>query len=163
MELMEICCAIETYIYILVYTSMMGYILYCFAKPFMMNKDKAFCVGAAYIIAMCILEVVPVILSNFATYITGILSAFLFMCWIDRRNYRQKIYIVITFFSLRWLSAYFAGTFTANLYDQMVITPYLSGIYYILALLHYGISIVTIVVVAVLFQNIKEKYEHAIK
>lgn len=240
MELMEICCATETYIYIIAYISMTGYILYYFAKPFMMKKDKAFCVGAAYIFAMCILSVVPVMLGNFAAYSIGILSAFLVMCWIDRRNYRQKIYIVITFFSLRWLSSYLASTLTANLYDQMVMTPYLaghpvrqlvvtagtdilklaiiltvlrfsvgriikaytykrenmttkellmltvpsvtgmtgyeimqyyqtyievsiqeavSGIYYVLAFLHYGISIVTIVVVAFLFHSIKEKQE----
>ena len=244
MELMEICCATETYIYIIAYTSMMGYILYYFAKPFILKKDKAFIVGAAYVFTMCLVEVVPVMLSNFVAYSIGILSAFFVMCCIDCRNYRQKMYIVITFFSLRWLAAYFADTITVNLYDQMVITPYLaghlvrqlvatigtdilklaiifsvlkfsigrilkaytskrqnmttkellmlavpsvtgmtgygimqyyqayieisvqeavSGIYYVLALLHYGISIVTIVVVAVLFQNIKEKYEHAIK
>ena len=240
MELMEICCATETYIYIIAYTSMTGYILYYFAKPFMIKKDKTFCVGASYIFTMCILDVVPVMLSNFVAYSTGILLAFLVMCWIDRRNYRQKIYIVITFFSLRWLSAYLASTITANLYGKMVMTPYLagrpvqqlvatvgtdilklaimfsvlrfsvgriikaytykrenmttkellmlivpsvtgmtgyeimqyyqtyietsvqetvSGIYYVLALLHYGISIVTIVVVAVLFHNIKENQE----
>lgn len=240
MELMEICCATETYIYIIAYTSMTGYILYYFAKPFMIKKDKTFCVGASYIFTMCILDVVPVMLSNFVAYSTGILLAFLVMCWIERRNYRQKIYIVITFFSLRWLSAYLASTITANLYGKMVMTPYLagrpvrqlvatvgtdilklaimfsvlrfsvgriikaytykrenmttkellmlivpsvtgmtgyeimqyyqtyietsvqetvSGNYYVLALLHYGISIVTIVVVAVLFHNIKENQE----
>lgn len=240
MELMEICCATETYIYIIAYTSMMGYILYYFAKPFILKKDKAFIVGAAYVFTMCLVEVVPVMLSNFVAYSIGILSAFFVMCCIDCRNYRQKMYISITFFSLRWLAAYFADTITVKLYDQMVITPYLaghlvrqlvatigtdilklaiifsvlkfsigrilkaytskrqnmttkellmlavpsvtgmtgygimqyyqayieisvqeavSGIYYVLALLHYGISIVTIVVVAVLFQNIKEKQE----
>ena len=240
MEFLEICWATESFIYAMVYMLLMGYVLFRFAKPFMEKQNKAFGIGIAYFLTMLLLYLIPPELSNVVVYSIGILSAFLVMCMMDRRNYRQKIYIVMTFFSLRWLSSYMANMITVNLVDQMIYTTYMtvhpvrqlivavaidilnmsitftvieisvryiikayiykrenmttkellmlivpsitgmtgygimqyyqayietsvqeavSGIYYGLAFLHYGISIVTIVVVTVLFQNIKAKQE----
>ena len=240
MEFMEGCWATEIFIDIMVYILMMGYMLYRFAKPFMEKRNNALSIGIVYILTMFILYVVPLNLSNVVAYGIGILSAFLAMCVTDRRNYRQKIYIAVTFFSLRWLSSYMVDMITVNLVDQMIYTAYmaghpvkqfiaavaidildmsitftvigvavgyivkaynykrdnmttkelivlivpsitgmtgygimqyyqtfietsvqeaLSGVYYGLAFLHYGISIVMIVLVMVLFQTIKAKQE----
>ena len=81
-----------------------GYILYRFAKPFMENKRGAFCIGIAYFATMLILYFVPIEINTFVAYSLGVLSAFIVMRRIDRRNYRQKLFIAASFFSLRWLS-----------------------------------------------------------
>ena len=67
-----------------------GYILYRFAKPFMENKKGAACIGIAYFATMLILYFVPMEINTFAAYSLGILSAFVVMCRIDRRNYNRK-------------------------------------------------------------------------
>ena len=81
-----------------------GYIFYLFAKPFMNNKKGAFCVGITYFVAMMILYFEPIVINTYAAYGLGILLAFTVMYRIERRNYKQKIFIAVTFFSLRWLS-----------------------------------------------------------
>lgn len=93
-----------------------GYILYRFVKPFMENKKGAFCIGIAYFATMLILYFVPTPINTFAAYSLGILSAFIVMRRIDRRNYRQKIFIAVTFFSLRHLSVCMARMITELIY-----------------------------------------------
>lgn len=220
-----------------------GYILYRFAKPFMENKKGAACIGIAYFATMLILYFVPMEINTFAAYSLGILSAFVVMCRIDRRNYKQKTFIAATFFSLRWLSEYMTRIITDAVYNIkavadafyisdrqmaakilifggvelldivigfallgisvryivrayvykredmsikemfMLIVPSITGmtgygiliqyqtisgmswmepiygLYNGLAFLHFGISIITIVVMTVLFQNIKARQE----
>lgn len=93
-----------------------GYILYRFAKLFMENKRWAFCIGIAYFIAMVIQDFAPVMINTFLAYSIGVFAAFVVMCRIDRRNYRQKIFITVTFFSLRHLSVCMARIITELLY-----------------------------------------------
>ena len=224
-----------------------GYILYCFAKPFMKNKKGAVCIGLAYFAAMLLLYLVPIEINIFAAHILGILSAFIVMCRIDRRNYKQKTFIAATFFSLHWLSEYMTRIITDAVYNIkvvsdafyipekhmvakilifggvelldmvigfallgisvryivktyvykredmnikemfMLIVPSITGmtgygiliqyqtssgtswmepiygLYNGLAFLHFGISIVTIVVMTVLFQNVKARQEEKLQ
>lgn len=220
-----------------------GYILYRFAKPFIENKKGALCIGLSYFAAMLILYFVSIEINTFAAYSLGIFSAFLVMCKIDRRNYRQKIFIAATFFSLRHLSVCMARIITelirlvnkANtlaenpvialiafgvieLLDivigfvllgvsvRSIVKPYVykrnemsvkemlmllvpaltgmigygimiqyqtssgmswmepvSGLYNGLAFLYFGVSIITIVVVTVLFQKIKAGQEEKLQ
>lgn len=224
-----------------------GYLLYRFAKPFLENKKGAVCIGVAYFVTMLILYLVPVEINTFAAYSLGILSAFLAMCRIDRRNYKQKTFIAATFFSLHWLSEYMTRIITDAIYHIkvvsdafyipekhlaakififggvelldtamgfailgisvryivktcvykredmsikemfMLIVPSITGItgygiliqyqtssgmswmepiyglYNGLAFLHFGISIITIVVMTVLFQNIKARQEEKLQ
>ena len=220
-----------------------GYILYRFAKPFLENKKGVLCIGLSYFAAMLILYFVSIEINTFAAYSLGIFSAFLVMCKIDRRNYRQKIFIAATFFSLRHLSVCMARIITelirlvnkANtlaenpvialiafgvieLLDivigfvllgvsvRSIVKPYVykrnemsvkemlmllvpaltgmigygimiqyqtssgmswmepvSGLYNGLAFLYFGVSIITIVVVTVLFQKIKAGQEEKLQ
>lgn len=216
-----------------------GYILYRFAKLFMENKRWAFCIGIAYFIAMVIQDFAPVMINTFLAYSIGVFAAFVVMCRIDRRNYRQKIFITVTFFSLRHLSVCMARIITELLYtfdkaktpviglilfgiieltdcimgfallgisvrcivktcvykrdgmsvkemfmltvpSIMGMTGYgimiqyqtssgmswmepVSGLYNGLAFLYFGISIITIVVVTVLFQKIKAGQEEKLQ
>ena len=224
-----------------------GYILYRFAKPFMENKKGTACIGIAYFAVMLLLYLVPMEINTFAAYGLGILSAFIVMCRIDRRNYKQKTFTAVTFFSLHWLSEYMTRIITDAVYNIKVVSDvfYLSGghqaakslifggvelldtvigfallgisvryivktyvykreemsmkemfmlivpsitgmtgygiliryqtssgmswmepiygLYNGLAFLHFGISIITIVVMAVLFQNIKARQEEKLQ
>ena len=105
MEYMDILPVISA-VYAIVAIYGTGYILYRFAKPFMKNKKGAVCIGIAYFATMLILYFVPMEINTFAAYSMGIWSAFIVMCRIDRRNYKQKTFTAVTFFSLRWLSEY---------------------------------------------------------
>ncbi len=94
-----------------------GYILFQFAKPFLENKKGAVCIGGAYFAVMLILYLVPMEINTFAAYSIGGLAAFIVMCRIDRRNYKQKTFIASTFFSLHWLSEYMTRIVTDAIYE----------------------------------------------
>ncbi|MCI8326836.1 MAG: sensor histidine kinase [Lachnospiraceae bacterium] len=243
MEHMETYWGIVSYAYIVAEILLMGYMLYDFSKPFLEEKKRAFCIGIAYSFTMLILYVIPPVIRNFTAYSVGIFVAFLVMCAIDHRNYQQKVFLAITFFSLRWLGAYMTrmiATYVYNVVDSIYITEYpvirfvvyvfteiidlmisftimkisvrcivksyvdkhesmsgkelfmlitpsvtgvigygmmqyyrdyceesivrpVFGIYAALAFLYYGISIVTIVVVTVMFQKVKKKQKEKLQ
>lgn len=48
-------------------------------------------------------------IDNFSAYLIGVIAAFLAMYVEDRRNIYQKIFLAITFFSIRWLTVAMAG------------------------------------------------------
>lgn len=241
---MESCWNFVSYAHIIVQMMVMGYVLYRFAMPFMQNKKGAVCTGIVYFATMLFLYFVPLEINNFAAYGIGIVTAFLVMYRTDRRNFRQKIFIAVTFFALRWLSVYMVDIITEELYRKIISTAYMvehpyvqlaayivmeildvaaeaavagigagyivkayiyknenmglkemfmlivpsitgmtgygimqyyqayleisvieaiSGVYHILAFLHFGISIVTIVVMTVLFQNIRARQEEKLQ
>lgn len=246
MEYMDILAAIFA-VYAIVSMYGTGYILSRFTKPFIENKRGSACIGIAYFATMLLLYLVPIEINVFAVYSLGILSAYLVMCRIDRRNYKQKTFLAATFFSLRWLSAYMTRILTNSVYNIkavsdayyipekqllakilifggvelldrvislallgisagyivktyvykredmsrkemfMLIVPSITGmtgygiliryqtssgmswmepiygLYNGLAFLHFGISILTIVVMTVLFQNIKVRQEEKLQ
>lgn len=104
---------------------MIGYVLCRFARPFLRNPKKAFWIAAAYAGVMTALWILPVETDNFTAYSLGMLSAFFVMCRADRRNYCQKLFIVVTFFALRWLSLYLMNNLTVGLNDWVVYSTYL--------------------------------------
>ena len=99
MEYMDILAAISA-VYAIVSMYGTGYILSRFTKPFIENKRGSACIGIAYFATMLLLYLVPIEINVFAVYSLGILSAYLVMCRIDRRNYKQKTFLAATFFSL---------------------------------------------------------------
>ena len=91
----------------------LGYCFYRFARPFMENAAGAFWSGGAYVLTMLLLYLMPV--GYFFAYGMGSLAAFGAMCWAERKNYRQKAFLSLTFFTLHWL----AITATDILYDNI--------------------------------------------
>jgi len=78
---------------------------YCyFVKPFMKNKKTVWLVGAVYFIVMQFLFYMPWHISNFLAYSVGMLSGFIVMCFLERDNIWQKLFLSVTFFNIRWLS-----------------------------------------------------------
>ncbi len=124
---MESCWNFVSYAHIIVQMMVMGYVLYRFAKPFMQNKKGAACTGTAYFAAMLFLYFVPLEINNFTAYSIGMAAAFLVMYRTDCRNFRQKIFIAVTFFALRWLSAYMVGIITEELYQKIIGAVYMAG------------------------------------
>mgnify|MGYP006934440519 FL=1 len=106
---------------------LMGYFLYRFTKPFLKQKKYAWGIGVIYPVTMLTLYFMPAQISNFAAYSIGIWLAFVVMCMIDRRNYKQKIFITVTFYAIRWLSVYLAQTLCDVLYQNIVYTTYMRG------------------------------------
>lgn len=244
MEEMELYWAVSVQVDVTIDKLIKSYILYRFASAFMENKRGAFLAGASYFGCMMIWYIIPFAVPNFVAYGMGILLAFFVMCKTERRNYCQKAYIAVTFFSLRWLSAYMTLVLTKYLHTLVIDTPYMIehknlqfvlwvvtlifqaligfvllwfsvkyiiksyvykredmtvkemcmlltpsvtgmtgyiimqfyhtfledhvdeavfGMYGVLAFVHYGISIASIVVITVLFQNVKARQEERVQ
>ena len=81
-----------------------AYCLSIWGRAFMTVGIKAWRVSAAYIIAMLFLEYIPVVMSGMTAHFIGIMIAFVVMCLVDRGCAKQKFYLIIAFYSLRWLS-----------------------------------------------------------
>ena len=121
MEYMDKALMAISAVYTIMAMSGTGYILFRFAMPFMENKKGAVCIGIAYAATMLILYLAPMEINTFAAYSLGILSAFIVMCRIDRRNYKQKTFIAATFFSLRWLSEYMTRILSDAIYNVKIV------------------------------------------
>lgn len=124
---MESCWNFVSYAHIIVQMMVMGYVLYRFAEPFMQNKKGAVCTGIAYFATLLFLYFVPLKINNFMAYSIGVAAAFLVMYRTDRRNFRQKVFIAVTFFALRWLSVYMVGIITEELYQKIISSAYMAG------------------------------------
>lgn len=112
-----------------------GFCLYWFVKPFMISplmtngvcfceKAKAFqsgkkriaaCGGAAYFLTVLLCYTLQISMDFYVIYGMASLAMFLVICWMDRRNYRQKFFLVTTFFSLNC----FAASMAEILYDYL--------------------------------------------
>lgn len=125
MERKEIYWVIVSGIFVMIQNAGVGYILYCFARPFMKCQKGAFCVGAVYFGMLLVFYMVPANMNNVVVYGFAQLTALAVMCWIDRRNYWQKAYITLTFFSLRWLSFYMTYDLAGWLYERAIRNDFL--------------------------------------
>ncbi len=120
----------------------LGYCLYRLVRPFMRSKRKAAEVGAVYALSMLALFVIPLSLSAFAAYAVGTLISFLVMCLTDRRNQEQKVFLAVTFFSLRWFAFAAAEILYDNLYVFAENTNYMKRHLHMWFALYVGIRIV---------------------
>lgn len=116
-----------------------GFCFYRLIKPFMIsaiiprgidiyavNKKKCVSyVGAVYFLTMLFLYIIPLHMGVYKAYGIGSLIMFFFICWIDRRNYKQKAFLVVVFFSLNWFSAAMAEILYDNLYALIESMGYL--------------------------------------
>lgn len=92
-----------------------AYCLYEFAGPFMAHKRVALSAGLSYPAVMVVLYMMPIYMHVCVAYIVGNIAALLVMCIMDRRNYRQKVFMVVTCFSVGRLSQ----TIAEILYDRL--------------------------------------------
>lgn len=77
----------------------------CFlVRPFMLRQRFVGLVGVPYVVVLLILRMIPTEISNALAYAAAVGASGIVMCIIERRNYRQKIFLFVTFFLLRWIS-----------------------------------------------------------
>lgn len=82
----------------------LGCFFYRFVKPFIPVKLNTKLLVVVYIIVMLFLYIIPQeVKGSFSAAISAI-AVFMFMCFIDKRNIEQKIFLASTFYLLDWLS-----------------------------------------------------------
>lgn len=108
-----------------------------FVCPYIKKKKGAVAVSIVYITIMLVLYMIPPQIDNFSAYLIGVIAAFLAMYVEDRRNIYQKIFLAITFFSIRWLTVAIGLINKAYIYKKdemsvkemvMLIIPSLVGV-----------------------------------
>ncbi len=85
---------------------------YCYAylvKPFLSDKSscrlqkmRIWLIAATYIFIMLFLHYMPYYINVILAYAIGIFGTFLVMCLLDHVYIRQKLFLSVIFFSLRW-------------------------------------------------------------
>ena len=109
MSLVERCWMITSKFSVIAILIITGICFGVFVYPYMKKKREAALVSIVYIGIMSVLYLIPQQIGNFSAYMLGVVAAFLVMYVQDRRNIFQKIFLAVTFFSIRWLAVAMAG------------------------------------------------------
>ncbi len=167
MNAVELGWAITSYVSIITVMLITGICFSCFVRPYLRRKRAAAYAGGVYFVVMLALYLIPPRLDNFTAYAIGILAAFLVMYAMDRRNVEQKIFLAVTFFSLRWLSIAMAGKIDSALFSVLIMRqgmaerPWLQyAVYVCMRILNVGISVLFIAV-SIYFLNKAFAYKKA--
>lgn len=152
MSTIELAWTITTYAEIIAAMIITSISFCCFVRPYLQSKKTAIYAGMVYFTVMLVLYVVPVRLDNFTAYAIGILAAFMVMYLGDRRNVEQKIFLAVTFFSIRWLNFAMADEIHVILTKRIAMggisqkNQWLQfGIYVGLGILHLAVSFIFII------------------
>lgn len=109
MSLVEKCWMVTSKISVIALLMITGIYFGKFVCPYIKKKKGAVTVSIVYITIMLVLYMIPPQIDNFSAYLIGVIAAFLAMYVEDRRNIYQKIFLAITFFSIRWLTVAMAA------------------------------------------------------
>ena len=109
MSLVEKCWMVTSKISVIALLMITGIYFGKFVCPYIKKKKGAAAVSIVYITIMLVLYMIPPQIDNFSAYLIGVMAAFLAMYVEDRRNIYQKIFLAITFFSIRWLTVAMAA------------------------------------------------------
>lgn len=109
MSLVEKCWMLTSKISVIALLMITGIYFGKFVCPYIKKQKGAVAVSIVYITIMLVLYMIPPQIDNFSAYLIGVIAAFLAMYVEDRRNIYQKIFLAITFFSIRWLTVAMAG------------------------------------------------------
>lgn len=119
-----------------------AYCFYRISKPFMKNKRRAVYVGGAYFLIILTLYILPLRINAFTAYLIGVLAAFFVMCEADRRNYEQKAFLAVIFFSLHWFTYAMAEILYDRLYGFAENTDYMLAHSELWLLLYLTVSLI---------------------
>ena len=109
MSLVEKCWMVTSKISVIALLMITGIYFGKFVCPYIKKKKGAVAVSIVYITIMLVLYMIPPQIDNFSAYLIGVIAVFLAMYVEDRRNIYQKIFLAVTFFSIRWLVVAMAG------------------------------------------------------
>ena len=116
-----------------------------FVYPYMKKKRETALVSIVYIGIMFVLYLIPQQIGNFSAYMLGVVAAFLVMYVQDRRNIYQKIFLAVTFFSIRWLAVAMAGRMDDFITKALVFGNTIAGRQWLQYVLYAGTRILDIV------------------
>lgn len=88
---------------------------YWLVKPFVRKKNAAAYGAAASFLTIVLYYTMNLSFDMYVIYGMASLVTFSALCWLDRRNYRQKLFLVVMFFSFSW----FAAAMSEILYDHL--------------------------------------------
>ena len=97
-----------------------------FARRYLRKKKTALYASMLYCFIMAVLYIMPLVIKAGTAYITGIMAVFIFICFMERQNYKQKLFIVEVFFTLNWFAAAIAEILYDNLYEFILRTNYMA-------------------------------------
>ena len=120
MSLVEECWMVTAKLSVIVILMITGICFGKFVSPYIKKKNKAVAVGIVYIVTMLVLYIIPQQIDNFFAYMIGVIAAFIVMYAEDRRNIYQKIFLSVTFFSIRWPAVAMAAKLD-NLIEKILV------------------------------------------
>lgn len=102
-----------------------AYLYYRFVKPYMEKKESAAMVGVIYLCAIMTLYVCYGIFHLDGARASGIATSVTFaaMCFFDRRNFRQKVFLAMTMYMIEWIASGIEGIIIVYLYDLVIMRP----------------------------------------
>lgn len=121
----ELCFNLAAHLLTVTEQILWGYCLWRLMKPFMKRKETAWCVWVAYSLTMMALYAMKFNI-NSTTVSVGIFAALIVMGRIDRRNYEQKIFLSVAFFSMCWTACSITEILHDNLYEWTLNTEYMA-------------------------------------
>lgn len=97
-----------------------------FAGHYLRKKKTALYASMLYCFIMSVLYFMPLLIKAGTAYITGIAAVFIFICFMERQNYNQKLFLVEVFFTLNWFAAAITEILYDNLYNFILNTSYMA-------------------------------------
>ena len=134
-----------------------GWMFYRFVKPFM--KGKAYIVGVSYFITMLVFYGIP----QEVTYpnLQGALVAGITMCLLEKRNYRQKVFLAVCMYLFRWMVYGVTLVLRDLMFTLVINTPYMLMepvkqwiAYIIVEFIYYGIALIVMYLVIKLIHKV---------
>ena len=96
-------------------------------KPFLQNKRGAYCTSAVYFGVMLVFYIFAVRMDYYLINGIAFSAGFGVLCWIDRQNYAQKVFLTVTFFSLHWFVFEMAEILYDNIYRYAEQTKFMAA------------------------------------
>ncbi len=96
-------------------------------KPFLQNKRGVYCVSAVYFGVMLVFYIFAVRMDYYLINGIAFSAGFGVLCWIDRQNYAQKVFLTVTFFSLHWFVFAMAEILYDNIYRYAEQTKFMAA------------------------------------
>lgn len=88
-------------------------------RDFLKKRSGTGLIGTAYFLVCTGLYYLPFVIENFVAYFFALAAAFLVFVLLDRRNIKMKIFLMATFFVIRWIAFSLTGKITQLLSEAV--------------------------------------------
>lgn len=103
-----------------------GVVFAWFCMPFAARRKHALAAGTAFSAVLALLGALPVEMGNVTVYGASTLAGFLVLCGLEPKRRRQKAFLAVTFFSVRWLAMAIGNCLYVWRYQVSLRTPHFS-------------------------------------